>query len=172
MVTRGEEGTPDRPGKEEYLFGQIAKIMNQEVPSDEHIQELIRKEGNQWVPENIVISNRIPFHNNQVYVLDVPSIKLHILRLYHDSPFTRHLGQAGTYELIKHSYWWENMTTYIRNYVKGCVTCAQNKHTTKASPGVLLPLPIPLGPWEWTQSDHITGLPWSQGHDAIYVVMD
>jgi len=36
----------------------------------------------------------------------------------------------------------------------------------------MLALPIPEGPWEWTQSDHITGLPMSQGYDAIYVVMD
>jgi len=146
--------------------------MDWDIPSDKHIQELIRKEGNQQVLENIVISDRIPFHNDQVYVPDVPSIKLHILCLYHDSPLAGHLGQMGTYKLIKHSYWWENMTSYIRNYMKGCVTCAQNKHTTKATPGTMLPLPIPLSPWEWTQSDHITGLPRSQGHDAIYVVMD
>jgi transposase InsO family protein len=34
------------------------------------------------------------------------------------------------------------------------------------------PLPIPMGPWEWTQLDHITRLPKSGTYDAIYVVMD
>jgi hypothetical protein len=34
------------------------------------------------------------------------------------------------------------------------------------------PLPVPEGPWEWTQSDHIMGLPLSGRHDTIYVVMD
>ena len=64
------------------------------------------------------------------------------------------------------------MATYIRTYIKGCHTCMQNKHTTQKTPSTMQPLPVPLGPWEWTQSDHIIGLPRSQGHDAIYVVMD
>jgi len=142
------------------------------LPSDEHIWELIRAEGNQCVLDDVVILDGIPYHDDWVYVPDIPSIKLHILQLYHDSPITGHLGQSGMYELVKWGYWWPNMAAYIRAYVKGCHTCAQNKHTTQRTPGTMQPLPVPLGPWEWTQSDHITGLLRSQGHDTIYVVMD
>jgi len=119
-----------------------------------------------------VVIDGLPYHNDQVYIPDVPAIKLHILCLYHDSLIAGHLGQTGTYELVRRAYWWENMARYIKNYVKGCFTCAQNKHNNQKPTGTMQPLPPPLGPWEWTQSDHITGLPWSQGHDAIYVVMD
>ena len=64
------------------------------------------------------------------------------------------------------------MATDVAKYVKGCNPCAQNKHPNHKPLGPLNILPTPLGPWEWTQSDHITGLPKSSGYDAIYVIMD
>jgi len=166
------QNNPDDTENPSALFRQVAELTDTVYPSDEHIRELIRVEGNQRIPEDVVIVDGIPYHDDRVYVPDVPSIKLHILRLYHDSPIAGHLGQSGTYELIKRGYWWPRMAAYVKAYVKGCYTCAQNKHTTQKTPGTMQPLPAPLGPWEWTQSDHITGLPRSQGHDAIYVVMD
>ena len=75
-------------------------------------------------------------------------------------------------ELIKHVYWWSNMGKYIKDYITGCHTCGRNKHPNWQPKGTMQPLPTPEGPWQWTQSDHITGLPTSQGHDAIYVIMD
>ena len=64
------------------------------------------------------------------------------------------------------------MREYITEYVQGCHTCRRNKHRNWQQAGPLEPLPIPEGPWEWTQSDHITGLPKSKGHNAIYVISD
>ena len=75
-------------------------------------------------------------------------------------------------ELVQQVYWWLNMAIYIRDYVKGCHTCAQHKHQNWKTPGTMLTLPILEGTWEWTQLDHITGLPTSQGYDTIYVIMD
>jgi Integrase core domain len=64
------------------------------------------------------------------------------------------------------------MTKTIQEYVTECHTCARNKHPNTRPPRLMTPLPVPLGPWEWTQSDHITGLPRLGTYDAIYVVMD
>ena len=120
----------------------------------------------------MVIQEGLPYHQDQIYVPDHLVIKEHLLQLYHDSPITGHLGQTRTLELIQRQYWWPNMRKYVTDYVSGCYTCAQNKHTNKKLAGQLNVLPTPLGPWKWTQLDHITGLPQSQGHDAIYVIMD
>ena len=60
----------------------------------------------------------------------------------------------------------------IRDYIESCNVCAQHKHSNQKPTGTLQVLPAPEGPWQWTQSDHVTGLPKSRGHDAIYVVMD
>ena len=64
------------------------------------------------------------------------------------------------------------MGKYVKDYVTGCHMCGCNKHPNWQPEGAMQPLPTPEGPWQWTQSDHITGLPTSQGHDTIYVVMD
>ena len=61
---------------------------------------------------------------------------------------------------------------FTRRYVQGCYTCARNKTRNQRPAGLLQPLPIPEGPWLWTQSDFITELPPSKGYDAIYVVAD
>ena len=34
------------------------------------------------------------------------------------------------------------------------------------------PLPVPEGPWLWTELDHIVKLPKSGDYDSIYVVVD
>jgi hypothetical protein len=61
---------------------------------------------------------------------------------------------------------------FVKHYIQGCHTCARNKHCNQKPAGLLQPLPIPDGPWLWTQSDFLTQLPLSQGFDAIYVVAD
>jgi hypothetical protein len=124
------------------------------------------------LPTAIIEMDGLPYRNNQIFVPDNVEIKQHILGLYHDSPLTRHLGQQGTLALIQRMYWWKNMTQEIKEYIWACATCNISKHLNQAPTGLMQPIPIPHGPWEWTQSDHITGLPKSQEYDTIYVIMD
>ena len=157
---------------EEYQECVIAAIQ-EGLMSEQQIREEIRKHVNHdTLPTDVIIQDGLPYHRDQIYVPEHPEIKEHLLQLYHDSPIAGHLGQTGTLELVQRQYWWPNMRKYITDYVSGCYTCAQNKHTNRKPAGQLNVLPTPLRPWEWTQSDHITGLPRSQGHDTIYVVMD
>jgi len=48
----------------------------------------------------------------------------------------------------------------------------QNKNRNKKPGGLLQPLPIPKGPWLWTQSDFVVELPPSWGYNAIYIIAD
>ena len=155
--------------QEDTLIAAI-KVM---VESDQGIQEQIRVWtcGTQ-LPEGVQLRDELPYHEDKVYVPDDASIKAQILTLYHDSLMAGHLGQQGTLDLVSRMYWWPGMANYVKVYVKGCRTCGRNKHRNWRTEGKMLPLETPDGPWEWTQSDHITGLPRSQGHDAIYVVSD
>ena len=124
------------------------------------------------LPNDVINVDGVPYHNEQIFVPDDKEIKRNIMTLYHDSPLAGHLGQSGTISLIQRRYWWPKMGMEIRNYIESCNTCAQHKHTNQRPAGTLQVLPAPEGPWQWTQSDHVTGLPKSKGHDAIYVVMD
>jgi hypothetical protein len=164
---------------------EVAKIMPQEQEgtlvtltqltylSDQEIHAKIRNlMPLPKLPSEVIEMNGLPYQKDQVFVPDNKELKRHILGLYHDSLLSGHLGQQGTLALIQQMYWWKNMVAEIKEYIKACPTCSRNKHLNNAPAGLMYPLPIPDGPWEWTQSDHITGLPQSQGFDAIYIVMD
>jgi Integrase zinc binding domain len=158
--------------QEEYNECLVA-LIGEQIKGDTEIQQEIGDVVTRIkLPETIVMHEGLPYHGNQIYVPDTQQLRLAVMRLYHDSLIARHLGQQGTLELVRRQYWWENMTAYVRSYVQGCHTCARNKHSNKRLAGIMEPLPIPMGPWEWTQLDHITGLPKSGPYDAIYVVMD
>jgi len=95
-----------------------------------------------------------------------------VVELYHDTPITGHLGIGGTYELVTRGYQWEGIHEYVTNYVHGCTICIRAKKRNYKLHRVLKPLPIPKGPWQWMESDHIVKLPKSKGKDAIYVVVN
>ena len=63
------------------------------------------------------------------------------------------------------------MTLTTRKYVNGCERCARYK--IQSQPAVRLkPLAVPEGPWQVVGTDLITGLPISQGYEAIFTVVD
>jgi hypothetical protein len=195
-LSRRVELAPENPEEEEPLvmisrdqFTEIAMVIAElteeevqevliaatqvVVESDQGIQQQIRKLlADVALPQSVTIQDGLPLHEDRVYVLDLPGLRAQLLQLYHDSLMVGHLGQQGMLDLVSRLYWWPNMHIYVQEYVKGCHTCRRNKHCNWRTAGVLEPLPTPQGPWEWTQSDHIVGLPWSQGFDAIYVVSD
>jgi hypothetical protein len=70
--------------------------------------------------------------------------------------------------------WWPGMKTWIANYVKGCATCQQNKNLTHktCAPPYKISVPINTTPFSQIALDLITGLPKSQGYDAILTIVD
>ena len=110
--------------------------------------------------------------NGRIWVPNKNDLYRCIVELYHDTPIMGHLGIQGTYELVTRAYYWENMHDYVTQYVTNCQTCIRAKKRNYKLHGVLRPLPIPEGPWQWTESDHIVKLPKSKGFDSIYVVVD
>ena len=84
----------------------------------------------------------------------------------------RHPGITGTYDLLGRMYTWRNMRTYVEDYVHGCTTCTKAKKKNTKAHGKLQPLPNPMTPWHWTESDLVRPLPSSKGKDAIYMVVN
>ena len=60
----------------------------------------------------------------------------------------------------------------VDRFVKNCHVCQRSRTTRHAPFGILRPLPIPDRPWQDIAMDFVIGLPWSQGSDAIWVVID
>ena len=65
------------------------------------------------------------------------------------------------------------MSIDIKEYVKGCKTCQQNKALTQAPAGKLVPIPTPEGSWDHVTAARIVSLPQTKkGYTAVLVVAD
>ncbi len=60
----------------------------------------------------------------------------------------------------------------IEAYVCTCETCQQTKSSSQAKAAPLHPNEIPSRPWTQILVDMVTGLPKSNGYDAILVIVD
>src|SRR5260221_8243026 len=115
----------------------------------------------QWPPDFTLGPDLLLYHDatGRVWVQPNEDLKRDLVAALHDSPLASHLGIEGTHELVTRKYTWEKVHDYVRRYVQGCHICTQNKNPNWKPAGQLQPLPVPDGPWLWTQSDFITQLP-------------
>jgi len=110
--------------------------------------------------------------NGRMYIPEANDLCLCVLRYKHDHPLLGHFGQNRTLELICCEYTWPGIRTYVKDYVKSCMTCAQAKVPCHQPYGMLKQLPVPNQPWNSISMDFIEQLPSSSGFTAILVVID
>jgi len=130
---------PDR------LMGQKLKdiLLNEPRDATQGLQE--------WNLEDGLI-----LYKGLVYVPNNENLKHKVIQQYHDE-LMRHLGEWKTIELITRDFWWPEITTFVKAYIKGCAIC----QTTKIKPPVKVPLKpneIPQSIWETITMDFITDL--------------
>ena len=109
-------------------------------------------------------------------VLYVPmddALRTRILTHCHDDPTGAHFGRDKTLAAVQQRFRWKGMSSAVDEYVRTCDSCQRNKLSQQATPGLLMPLPLPDRPCdEWT-TDAVTGLPMTKrGHDAIQVYVE
>ncbi|SJK96774.1 uncharacterized protein ARMOST_00020 [Armillaria ostoyae] len=114
----------------------------------------------------------ILYYDNRVYVPRHSSLRGEIIAQSHDHITAGHPGIAKTRELVQREYWWPKIQKDIEAYVKGCETCQRTKSNTQAKAAPLHPNEIPTEPWTHISVDMVTGLPDSNGHNALLVVVD
>ena len=71
-------------------------------------------------------------------------------------------------------YYWLSAPAWITAYIKGCAVCQQIKNLTHCTRVPLYRILVPDQPWPFGQvaMDLITGLPNSNGYDAILTIVD
>ncbi|SJL11310.1 uncharacterized protein ARMOST_14713 [Armillaria ostoyae] len=114
----------------------------------------------------------ILYYDNRIYVPRHSSLRGEIIAQSHDHITAGHPGIAKTRELVQREYWWPKIQKDVEAYVKGCETCQRTKSNTQAKSAPLHPNAIPTEPWTHISVDMVTGLPDSNGHDALLVVVD
>ena len=110
-------------------------------------------------------------YRDRVYIPDYLPLKLQLIKDHHDTPAGGHPGRSKTLELLGRTYYWPQMHKDVGRFIRNCHTC-QRSHTARHAPfGILRPLPIPDAAWRHISMDFITGLLWSNGFNAILVVV-
>jgi hypothetical protein len=116
--------------------------------------------------------NNLLYYRQRIWVPNYEPLKLHLLQQHHDVLAAGHPGRSKTLEYLCRNYTWPKMPTDVDHYTHNCHTCQCTKPSRHAPFGVLRPLPILDRPWQDISMDFVTGLPWSNGCDAIWVVVD
>jgi hypothetical protein len=102
------------------------------------------------------------------------ALKRWILREYHNHWGAGHPGRNKTIRKVQNNYFWPVQKAWIKQYVKGCATCQQNKNLTHVTKTPLYKITMPENAPPFTQivMDLITGLPLLWGYDAILTIVD
>ena len=103
-----------------------------------------------------------------------PELFREIMKEWHDQATAGHLGRDETVRKVTDRYHWPGARKWIEAYIKGCATCQQNKNLTHRTRTPLYHITVPpeAQPFEQIAMDLITGLPKSEGYDAILTIVD
>ena len=78
------------------------------------------------------------------------SIRVTLMRRFHDSPLFGHRGSDALYAALSRSFFWPSMVQDTSRYARGCRSCGRNKYSVKKPYGLLQSLPppeLPLRHW-------------------------
>jgi transposase InsO family protein len=157
----------------------LAKIKDSEYDQSvlKRLRYLLTEPDNEDPDWKVVKDNGQPIilYQNRKYVPRNNALRRELLRQYHDHETAGHPGAPTTYFLLSRDYWWPGITTYVKQYVKGCGKCQQYKINRHPWKGPLRPIAGPQTPNPFTQisMDLLTDLPVSEdGYDTLLVVVD
>lgn len=118
------------------------------------------------------IHDGLIFFNGRIVIASDSLHKTCILENFHSSLTGGHGGVRRTLARILPLYYWPNMRTDVKDFIRTCPTCQATKYQPSAPAGLLQPLPLPHAVWDDLSMDFIIGLPPSGGKTAIMVVVD
>jgi RNase H-like domain found in reverse transcriptase/Reverse transcriptase (RNA-dependent DNA polymerase)/Integrase zinc binding domain/Chromo (CHRromatin Organisation MOdifier) domain len=112
--------------------------------------------------------------NRRLVIPPDQGLKRELMNIWHEGAINGHPGRDETIRRINKEYFWPGAKTWITDYIKGCATCQQNKNLTHRvkTPLFRIPSSINAKPFSHIAMDLITGLPESDGYDAILTIVD
>jgi len=110
-------------------------------------------------------------YRDRIYIPNYMPLKLRLIQDFHASPASGHPGRSKILELLARQYYWPKMHRDVDQYLRNCHICQWSRIARHTSFAILRPLPIQNAAWRHLSMDFITGLPWSNGFNAILVVV-
>ena len=100
------------------------------------------------------------------------NLKVHFLKLHHDSELGAHVGNSKMLSIMRLKYYWIGMIRDIREYVLTCPRCQITKSTTGAIVPPLQTREVTPHPFHTLIIDTVGPLPKSQGYEHLVCVTD
>ena len=170
------------------ILGKIPDALTSEMLALQSIDNFCKKQPWRTFPDGRIPAGRwkgtwhtdpagLVRNAGAVYVPEDLTIRSEILRVNHDDPWQGgHFGRSRTQKVIKRFYYWPELARDVRKYVSTCDICQRMKSPRHKPYGLLMPIPVPEGPWTDISLDFVTGLPPSArrgtAYDALLVVVD
>ena len=114
-------------------------------------ENCIRRFGRLWVSEGLYLS---------------------VIREVHYQIASGHPGHQKTICLLACNYYWPKMKDIVHRYIRNCHTCRRAQAPRDQYNGISKTLPIPTRSWTDVTLDFVTGLPLSNGYNAVLMVID
>jgi hypothetical protein len=108
----------------------------------------------------------------RLWVPDYEPLRTAIIQELHDSVLAGHPGKNGTIAIVSRDFFWPNLQTTVKRFVRNCGVCGRTKVWRDRKQGLLRPLPVPEQQWQEISADFIGPLPLSDGFDMIVVFTD
>ena len=109
----------------------------------------------------------------KLVVPNVGELRSLLMQECHKTPYAGHTGAAKMNALLQRVVYWPGMGRDAKVFVAQCDECQRNKSSTQATPGLLVPLPIPEEVGQTVTLDLMTGFcKTPAGNDCIVVFVD
>lgn len=108
----------------------------------------------------------------RVWVPAFEPLRTRLIQISHDSTLTGHPGRDETFRVVSRSWFWPDMLSDVRRFVRNCDICGDATIWRHKKQGLLKPLPVPDRIWNEITIDFISGLPLSNGCTTIQVITD
>jgi hypothetical protein len=111
--------------------------------------------------------------DSRILVPPVDELKWRIMHTYYDG-LLGHPGRDETTRKVLQCFYWPGARQWVKQYMKGCTTCQQNKNLMHKTQAPLYKITVPPDalPFMQIAMDLITGLPKSRGYDSILTIVD
>ena len=143
------------------------KVKEMQQKQCEEMELWCNTQGVHKLPEGYAKEGRL-------VVLSGLVLRWELMAQFHNSPTAGHPRRDNTLTLVAQHYWWPGMSTWVEQYVAGCVICQQNKicTTKKKTPFYHIPGDPSMHPFNVVALDLITQLPKANGYNAILTIVD
>jgi hypothetical protein len=143
--------------------------LKQQYAVDPELQQLMAKwQGNELDTRKFSLHDGLLFYKQKILLGQSPQLKAQVLQYVHNGPMAGHSGYDKTLQRAKRDFYWKGMRKEIKQFIRACDVCQQNKHENTHPAGLLQPLPILTRVWTDISMDFVEGLPPSQGHSVIH----